>query len=95
MSVLSRQVVGGVCSLWTPALYDSGQPNLLRVVRDVRPEAIYDPAKMAVGTFCNLVVRHTTLKGPKDAREARMVELAYKALVLASPALLLVRCRCR
>lgn len=48
--------------LWTPALYDTSEKSLFRIVSDVRTQSIYDAPKVPITTSRYAWLRHPGLK---------------------------------
>ena len=74
----------------TPALDDAGKEDLLRVVSNVWPEAINDPAEIPVATSHDIVGGHVCAQGFKDVSEGGMEEFAPELAELSIVGVLLI-----
>ena len=66
--------------LGTPALNNSRQPNLFRIICNIRSKTVNRPPKMTIRATNDLWYSHSWLKWCKYSGEAHVINLPGKAL---------------
>jgi hypothetical protein len=78
-------------SLWTPVGHNAGEPDLFRVVGNIRPKTKNRAPKVPIRAFHNFWLRHVGLERRKDQVEATVVKLSTKHLKLGPSSLAFAR----